>query len=162
MIAYEYTAMEIDVDLPRDIETDEEESNVATHTSWRSLFNFTSTTDALPLLLGLILSVAAGIVNPALAILLGKIFDLFTKFGAGEISGPDLVEKISTNTIVLAGLGTASGLLHAGYFMLWLGFGELQAKHVRERLFDGMLEKDMGWFDMRTDGIDTLVSRLQS
>ena len=162
MIAYEYTAMEIDVDLSRDIETDEEESNVAKHTSWRSLFNFTSTTDALPLLLGLILSISAGIVNPTLAIFLGKIFDLFTKFGAGEISGPDLVEKISTNTIVLAGLGTASGLLHAGYFMLWLVFGELQAKHVRERLFDGMLEKDMGWFDMRTDGIDTLVSRLQS
>ena len=162
MIAYKYTAMEIDVDLPGDLETDEEESNLAKHTSWRSLFNFTSTTDALPLLLGLILSIAAGIVNPALAILLGRIFDLFTNFGAGEISGSDLVEKISTNAIILSGLGTASGLLHAGYFTLWLVFGELQAKHVRERLFDGMLEKDMGWYDMRTDGINTLVSRLQS
>lgn len=162
MTAYEYTAMEIDVDLPGDLETDEEESEVAKHTSWRSLFSFTSTTDALPLLLGLVLSIAAGIVNPALAIFLGKIFDLFTKFGAGEISGPDLVEKTSTNTVVLTGLGIASGFLHTGYFMLWLVFGELQAKHVRERLFDGMLEKDMGWYDMRTDGIDTLVSRLQS
>lgn len=162
MIAIEQPAMEIDVDLPSELEADEEENNLAKHTSWRSLFNFTSTTDALPLLLALILSIAAGIVNPALAIFLGRIFDLFTNFGAGEISGSDLVEKVSTNAIVLAGLGTASGLLHAGYFMLWLVFGELQAKHVRERLFDGMLQKDIGWYDMRTDGIDTLISRLQS
>ena len=162
MKAIEDTAMEIDVDLPGYLEADEEENNLAKHTSWRSLFNFTSPTDALPLLIALVLSIAAGIVNPALAIFLGKIFDLFTNFGAGEISGSDLVEKTSTNAIILTGLGTASGFLHAGYFMLWLVFGELQAKHVRERLFDGMLEKDMGWYDMRTDGIDTLVSRLQS
>ena len=162
IIATEDTAMEIDIEPPGDLEASEEESNLAKHASWRSLFNFTSKIDILPLILALNLSIAAGIVTPVLAIFLGKIFDLFTNFGAGEISGPDLVKKVSRNAIVLAGLGTASGLLHASYFMLWLVFGELQAKHVRERLFDGMLEKDMGWYDMRIDGIDTLVSRLQT
>ncbi|CAD6573021.1 MAG: hypothetical protein ASARMPRED_005833 [Alectoria sarmentosa] len=158
----ENMAMEIDVDYPADLEADDEENRLAKHASWRSLFNFTSKSDTAPLLLAVIVSIAAGIVAPALAIFLGKIFDLFTSFGAGEISGSDLVKKTSIYAIILAGLGTASGLLHAGYFMLWLVFGELQAKHVRERLFNGMLEKDMGWYDMRTDGIDTLVSRLQT
>ncbi len=161
IIATEDTAMEIDIEPPGDLEADEE-SNLAKHASWRSLFNFTSKIDTLPLLLALNLSIAAGIVTPVLAIFLGKIFDLFTNFGTGEISGTDLVKKVSRNAIILAGLGTASGLLHASYFMLWLVFGELQAKHVGERLFDGMLKKDMGWYDMRIDGIDTLVSRLQT
>lgn len=162
MIASEDTAMEIDVDYPGELEADEGENNLAKHASWRSLFNFTSKRDTIPLVLALIFSIAAGIIAPALAVFLGNIFDLFTTFGAGEISGSDLVKRISTYAIILAGLGTASGLLHAVYFMLWLVFGELQAKHVRERLFDGMLQKDMGWYDMRTDGIDTLVSRLQT
>ena len=162
LIATEDIAMEIDVDYAGDLEADSENNDLAKHASWRSLFNFTSKRDSIPLLLALIFSIAAGIITPALAIFLGKIFDLFTNFGAGEIGGSDLVNKVSAYAIILAGLGTASGLLHAGYFILWLVFGELQAKHVRERLFDGMLEKDMGWYDMRTEGIDTLVSRLQT
>ena len=157
-----YTAMESDVVLRADLEAGEEENNLAKYASWRSLFNFTSKTDILLLLSALILSIAAAIVTPALAIFLGNIFDLFTNFGAGEISGSDLMNEVSTNAIVLAALGAASGLLHAGYFVLWLVFGELQAKNIRERLFNGMLEKDMSWYDMRTDGIETLVSRLQT
>lgn len=38
-------------------------------------------------------------------------------------------------------------------------FGELQAKSARERLFDGMLNKDMEWYDKRKAGID---ARLQA
>ena len=162
MIATEDTAMEIDVQDTCDLEADDEEKRLAKDASWCSLFTFTSKRDTLPLLLALTFSVAAGIVAPALAIFLGKIFDLFTNFGAGEISGADLLNKISAYATILAGLGIASGLLHAGYYMLWLVFGELQAKHVRERLFHGILEKDMGWYDMLTGGIDTFVSRLQT
>ena len=162
MSVTKYTAMEIDVVPRADPEADEEENNLVKYASWHSLFNFTSKTDMFLLLSAVILSIAAGIVTPALAIFLGKIFDLFTNFGAGEISGSDLMNEVSTNTIVLAALGAASGLLHAGYFVLWLVFGELQAKNIRERLFHGMLEKDMSWYDMRTDGIETLVSRLQT
>lgn len=154
--------MEIDVEDTCHLVTNDEEKSLAKYASWHSLFNFASKRDIIPFLLALIFSVAAGIVAPALAIFLGKIFNLFTSFGAGEISGSNLLKKVSAYAIILAGLGTASGLLHASHFMLWLVFGELQAKHVRERLFDGMLEKDMGWYDMRTDGIDTLVSRLQT
>ena len=154
--------MEINVEDACDLEAEEEEENLAERASWRSLFNFTSKKDTIPLLLALTSSVAAGVVAPALAVFLGNIFDLFTNSGAGEISGTILLKKVSLHAIILAGLGTASGFLHASYFMLWLVFGELQGKHTRERLFDCLLEKDMGWFDMRTDGIDTLLSRSQT
>ena len=162
MIPIEDIAMEINVEDACDLEAEEEEENLVEHASWRSLFNFTSKKDTIPFFLALTASIAAGIVAPALAVFLGSIFDLFTNSGAGEISGTILLKKVSMYTIILAGLGTASGFLHASYFMLWLVFGELQGKHARERLFDCLLEKDMGWFDMRTDGIDTLLSRSQT
>lgn len=128
---------------------------------WRSLFNFTTRPHIIPLLLALTLSVASGIIIPALSIFLGKVFDCFTSFGAGTISGSDLLRKISMYGLALVGLGSASGLLNAGYFMFWILFGELQAKSARDKLFEGMLEKEMEWYDMRKSGIDTLISRLQ-
>ena len=154
--------MEIDVENACVLEAEEEKENLAERASWHSLFNFTSKRDTIPFVLALTSSIAAGIIAPTLALFLGKIFDLFTNSGAGEISGTILLRKVSMNAIILAGLGTASGFLHASYFMLWWIFGELQGKQARERLFDCLLEKDMGWFDMRTDGIDTLLSRSQA
>ncbi len=129
---------------------------------WRSLFNFTTKKHGIPLLFALILSVASGIIIPALAIFLGGIFDSFTSFGAGTLSGSGLVKKVSIDGLALVGLGSASWLLNGGYFMLWLAFGELQAKSVRDKLFDGMLEKDMEWYDMRKNGIGALLPRFQT
>ena len=160
MITARDLAMENDIDSTGDLEAQEQENRLARRPSWRSLIEFTSKKDTNLFLVAVTLSIASGIVAPALAIFLGKIFDLFTSFGAGEISGTDLLKNVSKYSIILAGLGTGSGLLHASYFMLWLIFGELQAKYLRRRLFDSMLEKGLGWYDMRTDGIDTLVSRL--
>ena len=129
---------------------------------WRSLFNFTSKRHGVPLFFAVIFSIASGIVIPALALFLGSIFDSFTRFGAGTLGGSDLVEKVSWQGLALVGLGSASWLLNGGYFMLWLAFGELQAKNVRDKLFDGMLEKDMEWYDMRKNGIGALLPRFQT
>lgn len=132
------------------------------HAGWGALFNFTTKAHILPLLIAILLSISSGIIIPALAIFLGKLFNLFTEYGAGKLSGPDLVHKISTYDLYMLGLGGASMLFNAGYFGFWLYFGELQAKSVRDRLFDGLLKKDMEWFDMRTAGVNTLLSRLQT
>ncbi len=129
--------------------------------SWRSLFNFTARPHVFSLLLALTLAVASGIITPALSIFFGKVFDCFTTFGAGTISGSDLLKEVSKYGLALLGLGSASGLLNAGYFLFWLLFGECQAKSARDKLFDGMLEKEMRWYDMRKTGVDTLISRLQ-
>ena len=129
--------------------------------SWRALFSFTTTTHIIPLAAAIMLSLASGIVIPTLAILLGKLFDQFTKYGGGAIDGHGLVHRISVYGLYLVGLGSGAILLNAGYFGLWLVFGELQAKSVRDKLFDGLLEKDMAWFDMRKVGISTFLNRLQ-
>ena len=130
--------------------------------SWKSLFNFTTKAHYIPLCLGLLLSVCSGIIIPALALLLGRIFDSFTDFGAGRLSGPGLISRVSQNATYLAALGSASWLLNGSYFMFWLVFGELQAKSVRDKLFNGMLQKDMEWYDLRKAGVGALIPRLQT
>lgn len=132
------------------------------HAGWGSLFSFTTKRHAAPLFLAIILSIASGIIVPALAIFLGGIFDSFTSFGAGTLSGTKLVRKVSIDSLALVGLGSASWVLNGGYFLLWLSFGELQAKSVRDKLFAGMLAKDMEWYDMRKNGVGALLPRFQT
>ena len=154
--------MEFDVSNSNDRDDGEEDDVQLRRASWLALLNFMSRSHFIIFITAIILSVASGIVIPTLAVFLGKIFDLFTSFGAGEIGGSDLKTKVSIYGIALAGLGSASGILNAVFFGSWLLFGELQAKSARERLFDGMLEKDLEWFDMRTAGVETLISRQQT
>lgn len=154
--------MEFDVEHLEDTEKENDNNKQTKKRSPLALFNFTSRSHLLTLSIALVLSIASGIVIPAFAVLLGKIFDIFTTFGAGQISGPDLVKKISVYGIALAGLGSGSGLLNAFYLGFWLVFGELQARSVREKLFDSMLEEEMGWYDMHKIGIETLISRQQT
>jgi hypothetical protein len=129
---------------------------------WRSLFNFTSRTHVLPLAIAVLLAIASGIVIPGLAYFLGKIFNSFASFGANKLTGKDLVHKVTHDCIALAGLGSASWLLNGGYFMFWLFFGELQARNVRDKVFNGLLDKDIEWFEMRKSGIGALLPRLQT
>lgn len=154
--------MDANTENSRDFKSDAVKGDQVERPGWRSLFHFTSRLHIFPLSVALALSIASGIIIPALAIILGKIFGLFTNYGANEISGSDLVKQVSIYGIALVGLGAVSGLLNAGFFMFWLIFGELQAKSIRDKLFEGMLEKDMEWYDMRKSGIDTLISRLQT
>lgn len=139
----------------------EEDQNFEKSLSWRALFNFTTRAHIIPLLTAIVLSIASGIVIPILSILLGKLFNQFTEYGIGKIDGHDLVHKISSYALCLVGLGSGAIFLNACYFGFWLVYGELQAKNARDKLFDGLLEKDMEWFDMRKTGIVTLLDRLQ-
>ncbi|KAL8634217.1 hypothetical protein Q9189_000136 [Teloschistes chrysophthalmus] len=138
------------------------ETTQASKAKWRSLFAFTTHSHVLTLCLALSLSLASGVITPVLSYLLGKLFDAFTSFGAGKSDGSELISKVSRYCIGLTALGAASGILHAGYFGFWLVFGELQAKCARDSLFAGMLEKDMEWYDMRKDGTEALIQRLQT
>ena len=128
---------------------------------WRSLFNFTTKAHCLNLGIALIFSIVSGVVIPAVSIFLGRLFNLFTEYGGGQISGPDLVRKVAVNCIALVGVGAGSWVLNGGFFMFWLVFGEIQAQTVRDKLFDGLMQKDLEWYDLRKNGIGALIPRLQ-
>ncbi|KAH0364982.1 putative ABC transporter, partial [Aureobasidium melanogenum] len=125
---------------------------------WRALFFFTTKSHLTCLFVGLAAAIAAGGITPAQSYLLGKAFNAFT-----NSSSPSAVLSSVTNyTIYLVALGVGSWLVHFVFFSAWLAFGELQANSARERLFLGMLDKEIEWYDMRKNGIGALIPRLQA
>ena len=162
MKAIDKSSMDESLDGAGDREAEDINNEQVQFARWHDLFNYTSKTHSVILVLALIISVASGIIVPALALFFGKIFNYFTRFGAGQIDGLDLKQDVSNYAYYLVGLGCASGLLNACFYMLWMIFGELQAKGAREKLFNGMIEKEMEWYDRLNAGISTHSSRLQS
>jgi ATP-binding cassette subfamily B (MDR/TAP) protein 1 len=130
--------------------------------SWKALFTFTDRLHLLVLLPCLLLSTFAGVLRPAQSILFGKFFNTLSDFGAGKIDCEELTTKGLVEIYGLLAVGGAMWLLKGGYFCTWLIFGELQAKGARDELFQNLLEKDLGWFESRSSGVASVLSRLQT
>ena len=110
----------------------------------------------------LFLSAISGILLPALAILFGRFFEALSEYDAAAIQEKELVRKVLINTYALIALGGATWLLKGCYFTLWLVFGQLQAKSVQDALFQCLLHREVQWFEERTNGVGSLLSRVQS
>lgn len=137
------------------------EREFARQAGWKSLFNFTTRKHTAPLVVAISLSVAAGLVVPTQAFILGKLFSAFASYGGGTITESSFMDTVSKYCVYLVALGSAAWALQGGYFTSWMIFGELQAKSARDRLFNGLIERDMEWYDMRKNGIGALATRLQ-
>ena len=99
-----------------DVESGHNHIQRAGRAPWRALFNFTTSLHTVPFILAFSFSVASGIVIPALAVFLGKIFNEFATFGAGQTSGHHLTRTVTHYSIILCGLGGASGVLNGAYW----------------------------------------------
>ncbi|KAL3421354.1 ABC a-pheromone efflux pump [Phlyctema vagabunda] len=130
--------------------------------SWRSLFAFTTRQHTASIICCAIATIVAGAIRPASAICFGKIFDLLTSYGLGVLSASDTKSQISDWCIVLTAIGVASWLFEGTFLVAWIAFGELQAKSVRIKMFAGLLDKEMEWYDLREDGIGPLLIRIQT
>ena len=137
-------------------------SSVESKPGWKYLFVFTTTRHYLALTCAAFLSVASGLVSPALAIFLGRVFDQFSYFGAGEIAASQLRHYVRLYSIYLGYLGFFSWGLNGAFFAGWLMFGELQAKDAQHNTFDGLSSQRMDWYDTRKSGIRALLTRLQT
>jgi ATP-binding cassette subfamily B (MDR/TAP) protein 1 len=129
---------------------------------WLSLFAFTAQKHAPVLRLAVILTIVAGSIKPTVAIFLGYLFDELANYGTENISENQVLIDVAKWCLFLAGLGFSAWFINGGYFALWLIFGDKQAKAVREELFSGLLERGTDWYDLRTDGIGSLLTRIQT
>jgi hypothetical protein len=132
------------------------------HASFSLIFAFTHKKHLVVLILALVLTTVAGAIKPAITVFLGRIFDELANFNAGSITGDELHEKVSTWCIALTGLGIATMLVNGGFFSLWMVFGEMQARSVRDMAFLSLQKKDIEWYDLRVDGIGSLLVRIQT
>lgn len=130
--------------------------------TWKSTFSFMRREDLPLLLLSVISATIAGATKPAIAIFLGKIFNILSSFALGDITQAQLIHSVSIWCLALTFLGCAVWTFNALFFSLWLLFGEGQARTLRAKLFSGLLAKDMAWYELRVDGVSSLLIRIQT
>jgi ATP-binding cassette subfamily B (MDR/TAP) protein 1 len=128
----------------------------------RSIFAFTKASHLPVFIPGLLLSAAAGLLQPAMAIFFGKFFNAFTSYASGDIDESTFVDRTSGSIYALLGIGASTLLLKGGVFIFWLNFGELQAQCIRKVLFESLLSRDIDWFDAQTTGMAALLARMHT
>jgi ATP-binding cassette subfamily B (MDR/TAP) protein 1 len=130
--------------------------------TWRSLFAFT-TRPHLPVFgAAAVFTFLSGLIRPASAIMFGKLWNALTSYGAGTIDQKEMLHQAATWCTALTLLGLGTWLIEGFFFALWMRFGELQAKSVRQIMFSGMRGKSMEWYDLREDGIASLLNRIET
>lgn len=130
--------------------------------TWRSLFAFMTRANWLSIITSSTGTILAGAMKPAYSIFFGKIFSVLAKFGAGTLGAKAALHQISTWCIALVALGVSAWIAEGIFLSAWIIFGEIQAKAVRNKLFDALLDKDQEWYDLREDGIGSLLIRIQT
>ena len=124
---------------------------------WKALFFFTVKPHTTCLIIAVVSAILSGLASPASALLVGKAFQGFSAASDGDA----LVRTETKYVMYMLAVGFGSWFLHYIFFASWITFGELQAKSARDRLFNGMLIKDVKWFDLRKSGVSALIPRLQ-
>ncbi|KAI2467630.1 P-loop containing nucleoside triphosphate hydrolase protein [Annulohypoxylon bovei var. microspora] len=130
--------------------------------SFKHLFTFTTWRHCGPLAAGIAASIFSGALRTSLAILIGKIFEVISEFGSGQLNGPETLAQVSSWCVILTLIGGAGWFVNFAFMFSWILFSELQAKNIRQRVFRAMLRKDMEWFDRQEDGVASLLVRMQT
>lgn len=131
-------------------------------TAWKHLFAFT-TREHLPILVPAITACLIHGTIPAIqAIFVGQIYNSFTNFGGSTITHLQFHNAVRDNVLALVALAILSWILSSAFLALWIGFGELQARIARLRLFDGLLTKPISFYDTLASGSGGLSPRLQT
>ncbi|KAL7927093.1 P-loop containing nucleoside triphosphate hydrolase protein [Trichoderma austrokoningii] len=136
--------------------------NKPIRTSFKHLFSFTRWNHTAPLTAALASSAGFAAIKSIYPIFLGKIFNIVSDFGAGRRSGSETLGEISHWSLILIGLGLVNCVLGSAFLSLWVIFGELQAKSVRQEIFKSLLSKNIAWFDSLDQGISSLLVRIQT
>jgi ATP-binding cassette subfamily B (MDR/TAP) protein 1 len=129
---------------------------------WKSLFGFTTRRHLPTLIFGSIFALVASCVTPALAVFLGNVFDSFTSFGADQIDAKGLHGQVITSCLGMIGLGVAGWFLNGAYYALFVAFGEMQASVIRSQVFLELLNRDVEWFEAKSEGSGALLSGIQA
>ncbi|KAF4977124.1 hypothetical protein FZEAL_6312 [Fusarium zealandicum] len=134
----------------------------ATKSSWSQLFLFTRKPHTGALVAAFIASAFTAGFKTVLAVILGKVFDIIAAFGNGSVDSSGTLADVSKWSLVLLGLGIGNWIASTAFLALWVIFGEFQAMSVRRDIFKSLLSKDMAWFDSQTEGISSLLVRIQT
>ncbi|EPE27653.1 P-loop containing nucleoside triphosphate hydrolase [Glarea lozoyensis ATCC 20868] len=130
--------------------------------SWRCLFSFAKRKHIPTAISAAAWSIASAASQPVTAILYGKLFTEITGFGLGRLTAQQFLHNVSTWCIAVAITAGCCWVVNGASLSSWMIFGELQGKSARSRTFSSMLEKELQWYDLKEDGIGSLLVRIQT
>lgn len=129
---------------------------------WKHLFAFTRWSHSAVLALAVLSSCACAALKTALAVILGKIFDIVAAFGNGTKSGPETLSEVVRFCIILVLLGVAQWAIESAFLGTWIMFGELQAQSTRNTLFQDLISLRNSWYDSFPQGTSSLAVSVQT
>ncbi|KAI0390783.1 P-loop containing nucleoside triphosphate hydrolase protein [Xylariaceae sp. FL0594] len=130
--------------------------------SFRDLFTFTTWKQSGLLVAGVTAAILSGALKTSMSILFGRIFAVIAQYGSGKLSGADALAEVSSWCVLLVVVGVSGWLVNFAFMFSWVTFSEVQARNIRCEIFQGLLDKDMSWFDGQEDGIASVLVRTQT
>lgn len=128
---------------------------------WKHLFAFTNPKQICVIVCAVGTACVVAACKTVYTLILGRIFGVVAKFGSEAITGQQLLDQVSQWSLYLTVLGLGMWALSGMDMALWITSGELRAASVRTTLFSALIQKEMGWFDSRDDGMSSLVITTQ-
>ncbi|KAK4121932.1 P-loop containing nucleoside triphosphate hydrolase protein [Parathielavia appendiculata] len=132
-----------------------------TKSTFKHLFTFTSRRHIPLLVLALIAAAVEAAGRTVYAILIGRIFDVISRFGSGLLPPGEFLSQISRWALWMCVLGVGVWLSSTVDVATWVIGGELRARTAREEVYGRLLGRRMGWFEQRPEGLSGLMTRVQ-
>ena len=91
-----------------------------------------------------------------------SIIMMVTVFSIGISPAAEQLSVMNKYVLIMSGLGT---LTFVGKFLgsfMWVVIGENMTENIRQRLYEGLLKKHMGWHDEREHSAGAMTSMLAS
>ncbi len=129
---------------------------------WKHLFAFTQWSHSAVLTVAVLSSCACAALKTALAVVLGKIFDIVAAFGNGNKSGPETLSDVVWFCIILVILGFSQWLVETVFLASWIMFGEMQAQSAHKALFQDLISLRNSWYDILPQGTSSLAVSVQT
>ncbi|KAK4217547.1 putative ABC transporter expressed in the mitochondrial inner membrane [Rhypophila decipiens] len=129
----------------------------AHQSSFKDLFSFSRPRHVLVMVSALATAALVAAGRTAYAVLLGKIFGVVAQWGAGTLDPDEFLSQISRWSIYFVVLGAGMWFVSSVDIALWVVTGELRARTTRETLFSSLLDKPTGWYDLRMNGLASLL-----
>ncbi|KAI5805277.1 P-loop containing nucleoside triphosphate hydrolase protein [Peziza echinospora] len=111
--------------------------------------------------LALLFTMISGLTIPLMSVLLGAIFDTFALYSGGKLTDKEFTDHVSYTAVRLVLLGVTTIVTSGMAAGLWTIIGEAQAYQARKEVLDGLLMKELEWFDRRKKGVGAIVAKTQ-
>ncbi|OLL24745.1 Alpha-factor-transporting ATPase [Neolecta irregularis DAH-3] len=139
-----------------------DEIHMARSSKFAHLFAFITRSDIPILLIAIASSVFSGLSSPALTIVLGRIFEAFSKYSVPSLlTRAELSQTINNLVLGLVVIGILSWISGFLFIFSWMMFGTRQVVRARKLLFTALSEKNNTWYDLHQDGAAGQLDEVQ-